>query len=158
MDPETPDDGPRDYGSRLSETRKLEARRRHLLGRVDLMEAEVAAIEVECGIDNRWQPSDFLYKQTVEYIATRRYQRALGKLQRLVIQRLFELHKLNVAKTGEHTASASVARSLTSFVLCRLQGSYLHREEPRAPMQGYTNSCQRVQRGCARTQSSTADG
>ncbi len=114
MEPETPDDGPRDYGARLSETRKLEARRRHLLSRVDLMEAEVAAIEVECGIDNRWQPSDFLYKQTVEYIATRRYQRALGKLQRLVIQRLFELHKLNVAKTGETSPRSSVARSLTS--------------------------------------------
>lgn len=68
---------------------------------MDLLEAEVAAIEAEYGIDNRWQPSDFLYKQTVDYIATRRYQRALGKLQRLVIQRLFELHKLNVAKTGE---------------------------------------------------------
>ncbi|KAI0323319.1 hypothetical protein GY45DRAFT_1227486, partial [Cubamyces sp. BRFM 1775] len=36
----------------------------------------------------------------LQYIATRKYQRALGKLQRLVIQRLFELHKLNLSQTG----------------------------------------------------------
>ena len=36
----------------------------------------------------------------MKYIATRTYQQALGRLQRLVIQRLFELHKMNVAQTG----------------------------------------------------------
>lgn len=39
----------------------------------------------------------------VQYLQERRYCRALDKLQRLVIQRLFELHKLNVSQTGQPT-------------------------------------------------------
>ena len=56
-------------------------------------------VESEWGI-TRWQVTDPQYVETVKYIETRRYHRALGKLQRLVIQRLFELHKLNLAQTG----------------------------------------------------------
>ena len=51
-------------------------------------------------IPRRWVPGDREYEETLKYIATRNYQRALGRLQRLVIQRLFELHKLNLAQTG----------------------------------------------------------
>ena len=36
----------------------------------------------------------------MKYMATCKYQQALGRLQRLVIQRLFELHKMNIAQTG----------------------------------------------------------
>ena len=55
------------------------------------------------GITKTWEPTDEEYKQTVKYIATEKYQRALGRLQRLVIQRLFELHKLNFAQTGKRS-------------------------------------------------------
>ncbi|KIP01439.1 hypothetical protein PHLGIDRAFT_40382, partial [Phlebiopsis gigantea 11061_1 CR5-6] len=37
---------------------------------------------------------------TLQYLRERKYHRALHKVQRLVILRLFELSKLNVAKTG----------------------------------------------------------
>ena len=52
------------------------------------------------GITRTWEPTDEEYQQTVKYIATEKYQQALARLQRLVIQRLFELHKLNFAQTG----------------------------------------------------------
>jgi len=36
----------------------------------------------------------------MKYIAARKYHQALNALQRLVVQWLFELHKLNLAQTG----------------------------------------------------------
>ena len=91
-----------DPGSRaagLSATRKIETRRRYLRSRLDQLTDEMCTIEQSWGIE-RWKPEDHLYQKALEYIATRRYQRALGKLQCLVIQHLFELHKLNLAQTG----------------------------------------------------------
>ncbi|KAI0350003.1 hypothetical protein OH77DRAFT_1576588 [Trametes cingulata] len=98
-DPRT---GPMDYNADLSITRKLETRRRYLRERVRQVTAEVTAMEVALNIMNRWQPEDLAYRETLQYIAERKYHRALGKLQRLVIQRLFELHKMNLAQTGYH--------------------------------------------------------
>ncbi|KAI9060960.1 hypothetical protein FKP32DRAFT_1678555 [Trametes sanguinea] len=95
-----PRTGATDYDADLSNTRKLETRRRYLRERVKQLTAEVAEMEVALNIEIRWQPCDASYKQTLQYIATRKYQRALGKLQRLVILRLFELHKMNLAQTG----------------------------------------------------------
>ena len=64
------------------------------------LEDDLARLEAKLEIENRWQPGDILYDNTVKYIATRKYQQALGRLQRLVILRLFELHKLNLSQTG----------------------------------------------------------
>lgn len=57
-------------------------------------------MEKSMNIGNRWEPGDREYQDTLKYIATRRYQQALGRLQRLVIQRLFELQKMNLSHTG----------------------------------------------------------
>ncbi|KAI0323240.1 hypothetical protein GY45DRAFT_1213278, partial [Cubamyces sp. BRFM 1775] len=97
---DTPRSGATDYDADLSQTRKLETRRRYLRERVKQLTAEVNEMEVALNITSRWQPGDAMYRETLQYIATRKYQRALGKLQRLVIQRLFELHKLNLSQTG----------------------------------------------------------
>ncbi|OJT09099.1 hypothetical protein TRAPUB_1 [Trametes pubescens] len=88
------------YEADTSATRKAETRRRYLKERQDVLTLEVASLEVQLGIRNRWRPGDAQYIQVMEYIATRKYHRALGHLQRLVVQRLFELHKLNLSQTG----------------------------------------------------------
>ncbi len=62
--------------------------------------SQVISYELMLHVSWRWQPGDREYEETTKYIAMRNYQRALGRLQRLVIQRLFELHKLNVSQTG----------------------------------------------------------
>ncbi|OBZ77055.1 hypothetical protein A0H81_02986 [Grifola frondosa] len=90
---------PDSYSANMSVTRKLEMERRHLLERHGLLNREVCAMEAKMGIANRWQPSTPEYMTTVKYIATRDYHRALDNLQRLVILRLFELHKLNLSQT-----------------------------------------------------------
>jgi hypothetical protein len=58
-------------------------------------------MEVDMGIEKRWEPSSPEYVEALKYLSTRVYQRALEELQRLVIQRLFELHKMNISATGE---------------------------------------------------------
>ena len=93
--------GATDYSGDLSATRRLERFRRQLLERIKRLTAEVIAIEDEFHINSRWKPGEELFVKTVEYINNRRYHRALGKVQRLVIQRLFELHRLNLAQTGK---------------------------------------------------------
>ena len=95
-----PNSGPTDYDVDLSATRKLETKRRTLQDTVTRVTHDVHEMELALGITRRWEPADAEYQETMKYIATRHYQRALGRLQRLVIQRLFELHKLNVAQTG----------------------------------------------------------
>lgn len=98
-----PRTGATNYDADLSDTRKLESRRRFLRERVKQLTAEVAKLEAALDIENTWKPGNRLYDETIEYITTRQYQRALGKVQRLVIQRLFELHKMNPAQTGTGT-------------------------------------------------------
>ncbi|GBE87425.1 hypothetical protein SCP_1101010 [Sparassis crispa] len=88
-----PTNGPTWYEMEMSTTRKLETRR------------------LKMGITNRLQPSDAPYVETVKYIATHKYQLALGKLQRLVIQRLFELHKLNLTQTA-YRVCTHISKSL----------------------------------------------
>lgn len=57
-------------------------------------------LEAVMNIDRRWEPNDQEYKEAVEYINTRKYRQALERLHKLVVQRLFELHKMNLSNTG----------------------------------------------------------
>jgi hypothetical protein len=88
------------YAADASQTRKLETDRRHLCERRENLSREVHEMEVSMGIQRRWEATDDEYIEMTKYIATRKYHRALDELQRLVVQRLFELHKLNLAQTG----------------------------------------------------------
>ncbi|KAJ2980920.1 hypothetical protein NUW54_g10941 [Trametes sanguinea] len=96
-----PSSGPTNYDAETSKTRKLETNRRYLDERRKLLSLEVTELEVQLGIGMRWQPGNRDYVRVARYIATRTYQRALANLQRLIVQRLFELHKMNLAQT-EH--------------------------------------------------------
>ena len=103
--------GPTEYDGDFSATRKIETDRRKLRVRVARLEDDVARLEAELEVERRWQPGDFLYDDTVAYIAKQAYQKALGRLQRLVLLRLFELHKLNLAQTGKYSNWLYAARS-----------------------------------------------
>ena len=62
--------------------------------------SEVNLLEVELGITSCWHSGTPKYIDAVKYIAERLYHRALNNLQWLVVQHLFELHKLNISQTG----------------------------------------------------------
>ena len=62
----------------------------------------IITLELKIGISKWWQPSDPEYIEASQYIKERKYHCALiNNLQKLVIQCLFELNKLNIAATGK---------------------------------------------------------
>ncbi|KAJ7711679.1 hypothetical protein B0H16DRAFT_1343537 [Mycena metata] len=67
------------------------------------------------GVADRWEPTSPEWAEAAHLVSTRRYRLALLKLERLVIQRMFELTKMNLSQTGyklrKHIAKALQARS-----------------------------------------------
>ena len=61
----------------------------------------VTSIEDQLGLQDPWTPDSPEYKTVVANMVQRDYQRALDELEQLVVQRLFELTKLNMSGTGE---------------------------------------------------------
>ena len=88
------------YSVNLSDGRKAETRRRYLREQRDRTLFEITQMETVMNIDRRWESNDREYKEAVEYMNTRKYRRALERLHKLVVQRLFELHKMNLSNTG----------------------------------------------------------
>ncbi|KAG6809418.1 hypothetical protein H0H92_000329 [Tricholoma furcatifolium] len=105
------------YSTNLSETRRTDTARRQLTDRRDTLLLDLSQSEDKMNIHTRWTPDSPQYRQVAEYIANRKYERALDHLQSLVIKRLFELHKLNLSQTGyrmrTHIAKSLQTRSKT---------------------------------------------
>ncbi|KAH9910445.1 uncharacterized protein BXZ73DRAFT_108989 [Epithele typhae] len=107
----TPSSGPTDYNAYAKSTRRLESRRRELTYKIDRLRADITEWEVALELNQSWTPTHPEYQTTLQYISTRKYQQALGRLQRLVVQRLFELHKLNLAQTA-YKVRTQIAKNL----------------------------------------------
>ncbi|KAH9846929.1 hypothetical protein C2E23DRAFT_872057 [Lenzites betulinus] len=88
------------YSTDASRTRKRETERRHLREKWDRTLRDVIALELQMGIINRWQPTSHEYLSASQYISQRDYRVALEKLHGLVVQRLFELHNMNISQTA----------------------------------------------------------
>lgn len=72
-----------------------------LAGRIETTEQHVLFIEDQLGLQGaRWSEASEEYRVIKQKVAERNYRRALDELERLVVQRLFELSKLNVSGTG----------------------------------------------------------
>ncbi|KDQ49056.1 hypothetical protein JAAARDRAFT_93130, partial [Jaapia argillacea MUCL 33604] len=56
--------------------------------------------ENQLSIESRWSPDSLEYKDVEGKLCERAYRKALDELERLVVQRLFELSKLNISGTG----------------------------------------------------------
>ena len=96
----TPSHDRRAYSRDVAQTRKLETERRLMVEQYDRVNAEVVALELKMDVQERWDPTMPQYQEALKYVYERKYRRALDKLHRLVVQRLFELQKLNVSHTG----------------------------------------------------------
>ncbi|KAJ2923545.1 hypothetical protein H1R20_g13546, partial [Candolleomyces eurysporus] len=94
---------PETYESTLSKTRQLETQRRQARAKVAELESELVDMELRLHIEKRWDAMNPAYRETVERINQRQYRRALEDVQKLVVQRLFELHRLNLSNIGYKT-------------------------------------------------------
>ncbi|KAF6754506.1 hypothetical protein DFP72DRAFT_1068533 [Ephemerocybe angulata] len=104
-------EGAPSYESELSRTRKLETMRRHAREKVDRLAREVMEMELKLGFTTRWDTSTPEYKETQQYIKNHQYHKALDDIQRLVVQRLFELHRLGLSGIG-YRARSLLAKAL----------------------------------------------
>ncbi|KAI0648466.1 hypothetical protein C8Q79DRAFT_999796 [Trametes meyenii] len=88
------------YYAATSRTCIQESERVHLREKWDKIHRQVVALELKMGITVQWGPGAAEYMATLEYIAERDYHVALEKLHGLVVQRLFELHNMNISQTA----------------------------------------------------------
>ncbi|KAF7791531.1 hypothetical protein EIP86_002547 [Pleurotus ostreatoroseus] len=88
--------------------RKKETERRKVNQACLRMDHELIELEVVLGIgeNGRWTPANPKFKETVKFLNEKKFLDAVEHLQRLVIMRLFELHKLNIAQTATYNRAA----------------------------------------------------
>ena len=134
------------YEAELSQTRKAETNRRLAAERHAQVLQEVVAMEVKMDISTRWQPADAQYMETLKYMSERDYHRALDNLQRLVVQRLFELNRLNLAGTG--TSLICLESAATDFTLCRLSHAHSHFQVSTNSVQSHSKCSEGIQCCC----------
>ncbi|KAF7965149.1 hypothetical protein HWV62_45386 [Athelia sp. TMB] len=93
----------------------IEAARRKLLATYEKDLKIVLDLEEKLNIDARWTPQSEEWARAGNMVAMRRYQRALDKLEGLIVARMFELTKMNMSQTGykmrKHVAKALQSRS-----------------------------------------------
>ena len=82
-------------------TRRKEALRRHALENHEKDLKCVQDLERRLNISIRWKPGDAEWQHTGRLVANREYQRALDRLEGLIVARIFELSKMNRAGTGK---------------------------------------------------------
>jgi hypothetical protein len=68
--------------------------------RVTRAEDQVSRLESQIGITERWTIDSADYSRVKAFITNRKYLRAIDSLEALVVQRLFELTKMNHSGTG----------------------------------------------------------
>jgi len=73
---------------------------RSTLGALKCAEQRTNQLEDQLSIRERWDSASSDYREVQKDMAQRNYRRALDELERLVVQRLFELTKLNLSGTG----------------------------------------------------------
>ncbi|KAJ3831964.1 hypothetical protein F5878DRAFT_548847, partial [Lentinula raphanica] len=81
--------------------------------------ADVQSFEDRLGLrrDQRWKSDSEEWRKAEELVQHAKYQKALDKLEGLIVQRIFELSRMNVAGTGykmrQHIGNAMKKRSQT---------------------------------------------
>ena len=73
---------------------------RNISGRIDRATDFVDTLEQRLCIETRWQWDDAEYVKMRKYISNRKFVRIVEELQGLVVSRLIELDKMNLAGSG----------------------------------------------------------
>ena len=87
------------------EGRRIVARRNGARRRINLALGTVEELETLLGITERWTEETQAYRDTLEYISNHEFIRAVSELEGLVVQRLFELAKCNLAGTSKSASN-----------------------------------------------------
>ena len=69
-------------------------------GRIDRATHAIDTIEQQLCIETRWERNNAEYVKMLEYISNRKFVRVVEELHGLVVSRLMELDKMNLAGSG----------------------------------------------------------
>jgi hypothetical protein len=116
---------------------KLHARENYNMVLTDVQESES-----KMGIQVRWLVESQEWADAAHLVSTKRYRLALMKLEKLVVQRMFKLTKMNLSQTG--IFFVLIANSSSKLPL-RLQTSQAYCESSAGPLPGYSNGAQKLQ-------------
>jgi len=83
-----------------SEHEALNRKLRTFSGRIDRATQLVDTFEQQLCIETRWQRDDAEYVKMLDYVSNRKFVRVVEELQGLVVSRLMELDKMNLAGSG----------------------------------------------------------
>ncbi|KAJ7017224.1 hypothetical protein C8F04DRAFT_1215155 [Mycena alexandri] len=89
--------------------------RRHAQENYDKALLEVQQSETSMGVIDRWEPTGPEWAEAAHLVSTKRYRLALLKLERLVIQCMFELTKMNLSQTGPQARSQAIKNALKTY-------------------------------------------
>jgi hypothetical protein len=95
-----PSDFTDDIAGQIMKKSKHEAITRELTlinGRLERAARVADDIERVLGVTPRWQRSDADYQKTLQYISNKKFVRVVEELQGLVVSRLMELDRANLA-------------------------------------------------------------
>ncbi|KAF8126588.1 hypothetical protein EV363DRAFT_1401744 [Boletus edulis] len=102
----------------------------------------VEHFERQHGIETRWSPDDPEYVGAAEYAKHRNFIRVVEELEGLVVQRLFELSKANLAGTGykmrRHISKALTRRSAAIRTALDRYNKLAPRQKPPRPKLEYS--------------------
>lgn len=83
-------------------SRKVIATYRAAQEKQSLAMSRINDLEDLLNVSERWGPNSPKYLETVKYMGERKFRLALDHLERLVVQRLFELEKTQIAGTSKY--------------------------------------------------------
>jgi len=88
----------------MKEIKQVRTRYGTTFTRYQVKEEEVTRFEEEHDIEERWLPTSEAYRTAEKLLVERSYRRAVDNLERLVVQRLFELTKLGMNGVGKQSS------------------------------------------------------
>ncbi|KAG2124204.1 hypothetical protein DEU56DRAFT_923609 [Suillus clintonianus] len=103
------------YDAHVKNTRNAETARRHALEDHERYLKLVQALECKLEVEKRWTPHDGEWQRVGRLVANRKYQRALDRLEGLIVARIFELTRMNRAGTGVTKCSVAIRTALTTY-------------------------------------------
>lgn len=111
---------------------KEELARRHGKEKLERDLESVQELERLLEIGDRWTLGSPKWMDTVVEIKKRKYQLALDALELLIVERIFELPKMNQSQTG--TCSSCYVTLLIYYY--RIQNAQTHRQSPAGQIEG----------------------
>lgn len=89
------------YNAALSDTCKTETRWKFISEQCSRVLFDVLQMEELLNITMQWSLLDPEHTKALKYMNQQKHQQCLEWLHKLVIQQLFELHKMNLSQTGK---------------------------------------------------------